>query len=464
MNVRAAPALVLLPLALAMGCDRPGVTPEQARAIAEEAYIYGFPMVDSYRIQHAYFVDSTSPEYKAPWNHLVNIPRVYTPADKAVQTPNSDTPYSWLGLDLRTEPVVLTVPPIEKGRYFSIQFVDAYTFDFAYLGSRTSGNGGGTYMIAGPAWKGETPAGVDSVIHAETDFVMAVYRTQLFDAADLGNVIRIQDGYQAQPLSAFLGQPAPAAAPPIDFRTPLTAPAERDSVRFFEILDFLLQYCPVDSTETAVRERFASVGIGGARRFDAGGLTPEVRTAFEQGMRDAWARMDSLRHRVDAKEVTSGELFGTRAFLRNNYLYRMAGAVLGIYGNSKLEAMYPVYGVDAAGQPLVGTNRYILHFGPNQLPPVHAFWSLTMYEMPASLLVANPIDRYLINSPMLPSLTRDADSGLTLYVQHQSPGRARESNWLPAPAGPFAMVMRLYWPQESALDGTWTAPPLTVVR
>jgi hypothetical protein len=136
------------------------VTAEEARAIAKEAYIYGFPMVESYRIEYAYMVDAGNPEYKAPWNHLVNTPRVYTPDDKAVQTPNSDTPYSFIGLDLRAEPFVLTVPPIEKDRYFSIQLIDAYTFNFDYIGSRATGNDGGSFLIAGPGWKGETPAGV----------------------------------------------------------------------------------------------------------------------------------------------------------------------------------------------------------------------------------------------------------------------------------------------------------------
>ena len=455
---------LLAPLAIVAACARPTVTPQEARAIAKEAYVYGFPMVDSYRIQYAYFVDSASPEYKSPWNHLTNIPRVYTPADKAVQTPNSDTPYSMLGLDLRAEPFVLTVPPIEKDRYFSIQFVDAYTFNFAYLGSRTTGNGGGTYLIAGPNWTGATPAGVDTVIRAETEFALAIYRTQLFNPGDLDYVIKIQDGYKAQPLSAFLGQPAPAAAPAVEFITPLTPDSEKTSVRFFQILDFLLQFCPVDSTETALRARFASVDIGGKKRFDAGALSPEMKTAFEQGMGDAWAEMGALQKQIEAKQVTSGEVFGTRAYLKNNYLYRMAGAVLGIFGNSKQEAMYPVYAVDAAGNKLDGAARYTLRFAPGQLPPVHAFWSLTMYEMPASLLVANPINRYLINSPMLPQLKRDADGGVTLYVQNKAPGKAKETNWLPAPTGPFMMVLRLYWPEDAALNGTWTAPPLTPVK
>ena len=182
------------------------VTPDEARTIAKEAYIYGYPMVDSYRIQHAYFVEIGNPEYKAPWNQIKNMPRVFTPDDKAVQTPNSDTPYSMLGLDLRTEPIVLTVPRIEKDRYYSIQLIDAYTFNFAYIGSRATGNEAGSFLIAGPNWNGETPRGVKKVIRSETEIVLAAYRTQLFDPSDLDNDKKIQAGYQVQPLSAFLGR------------------------------------------------------------------------------------------------------------------------------------------------------------------------------------------------------------------------------------------------------------------
>jgi hypothetical protein len=157
--------------------------------------------------------------------------------------------------------------------------------------------------------------------------------------------------------------------------------------------------------------------------------------------------------------VTSGDLFGTRAFLAGNYLYRMAGAALGIYGNSKEEAMYPAYYVDASGQLLNGAKRYTLSFEPGQLPPVNSFWSLTMYEQPASLLVANQINRYLLNSPMLPQFKRDADGGLTFVVQNERPGEEMVANWLPAPTGPFSMIMRLYWPKAEALDGAWKQPP-----
>jgi hypothetical protein len=168
---------------------------------------------------------------------------------------------------------------------------------------------------------------------------------------------------------------------------------------------------------------------------------------------------------VATGKVSSGDLFGTREHLRNNYLYRMAGARLGIYGNSREEAMYPTYRTDAAGEPLDGARHdYVLRFAPGQLPPARAFWSVTMYELPASLLVANPINRYLINSPMLPTLRKDADGGLTIHVQHASPGKAREANWLPAPKGPFTMVLRLYLPAPEALDGAWAKPALEPVR
>jgi hypothetical protein len=437
-----------------------GVSPAEARAIAKEAYIYGFPMVDSYRIQHAYFVDRQNPEYKAPWNQLRNIPRVFTPDDKAVQTPNSDTPYSFVGMDLRAEPIVLTVPAMEKERYFSIQLIDAYTHNFAYIGSRATGNDGGSFLIAGPGWTGETPTGVTKVIRSETEFVLAGYRTQLFNPGDLDHVKKVQAGYKAQPLSAFLGQPAPQAASAIDFIKPLTPETQKTSPQFFNILNFVLQFCPTVPSEKELMTRFAKIGVGAGKTFDASELSPDVKTAVEQGMADAWKDFAALQKRIDAQEVTSGDMFGTREFLQNNYLYRMAAAVLGIYGNSKQEAMYPIYSVDADGQKLDGTKRYAVRFAPGQLPPVHAFWSLTMYELPSSLLVANPLNRYLLNSPMLPQFTRDADGGLTLLIQHESPGKDKEANWLPAPKGPFFMAMRLYWPKDEALEGQWTAPPL----
>jgi hypothetical protein len=438
------------------------VTPEEARAIAKEAYVYGFPMVDNYRIQYAYFEDSKNPEYKGPWNTLVNIPRVYTPADTAIQTPNSDTPYSFAGLDLRAEPFVLTVPPIEKDRYFSIQLIDWYTFNFDYIGSRTTGNDGGSFLIAGPGWKGETPKGVNKVFRSETEFVFPGYRTQLFKPDDLDNVKKIQAGYKAEPLSTFLGQPAPAAAPAIDFIKPLTPDEEKKSLEFFNILNFVLQFTPTVPSETELMARFAKIGVGAGKTIDVGALSPEMKTALEQGMADAWAEFEDLqKQKINTGEVTFGDMFGSREYLKNNYLYRMAAAVLGIYGNSKEEAIYLGYFVDADGKKPDGANKYTVHFAAGELPPVNAFWSLTMYGLPQSLLVANPLNRYLLNSPMLPQFVKDADGGITFYFQNESPGKDKEPNWLPAPKGPFVIALRLYWPKEEALEGTWKQPPMT---
>ena len=220
------------------------VTPKEAREIVKEAYVYGFPMVDSYRVQYAYFVDRANPEFKAPWNQIRNFARVFTPEDKAVQTPNSDTPYSFLGMDLRTEPIVLTVPPVEKNRYFSIQLIDAYTFNFDYIGSRATGNDGGSFLVAGPNWNGQIPDGVQKVIRSETELVLAPYRTQLFNPDDIENVRKVQAGYKVQPLSEFLGQPAPKAAPAIEFIKPLTPDEQKSSLDFFNILNFTLKFCP----------------------------------------------------------------------------------------------------------------------------------------------------------------------------------------------------------------------------
>jgi hypothetical protein len=432
---------------------------DEARAIAKDAYVYGFPVVDSYRILHSYFVERGGPDYKGPWNEIHNTARVFTPDDKAMQTPNSDTPYSHLGLDLRTEPIVLTMPSVDGGRYYSAECNDLYTFIFSYIGCRRTGHDAGSFLIAGPGWNGEKPAGVKEVIRCETQLAFIFYRTQLFRPDDIEAVKKVQTGYEVQPLSAFLGKPAPAAAPAIDFMKPLTAKQQRTSLEFFRILNFVLGFCPAHPSETNLMARFAKLGIGGGKTFDPQALAPEHQKAVTDGIADAWQALDDAAKRSDAGEFGSGDVFGSREFLKNNYIYRMLGTVRGIWGNAREEAIYPAYFVDADAQKLDASgNRYLFRFPPGQLPPAHAFWSLTMYELPSMLLTANPLNRYLISSPMLPLLKTDADGGLTLYVQKASPGADKEANWLPAPNGPFFCALRIYWPKEEALSGTWRPP------
>lgn len=440
--------------------EKKEITPEEARTIAREAYTYANPVVDSYRILHSYFVDASSPDYKAGWNEIKNIPRVYTHEDRAVQTPNSDTPYSWLALDLRTEPIVLTVPEMEEDRYFSIELFDLYSHAVDYIGSRATGNDGGQFLIAGPGWKGDIPDGITKVYACETELMLAVYRTQLFNPEDLEKVIAIQEAYKTQPLSAFLGKPAPEAAPEIDFITPLTKEEVKDSPKVFEHLNFVLQFCPTHPSEKELMERFAKLNLGANKQFDWDGFSPEIQEAIKLGISDSWDDFAGLMKKVESGEVGSGDAFGSREHLQNNYVYRMGAAVLGIWGNIETEAIYPTYYVDADGQKLDGSNSYTLRFEPDQLPPVNSFWSLTMYELPESLLVENPINRYLLNSPMMDDFVLNEDGGITLYLQNQSPGKDKEPNWLPAPEGSFSATLRLYWPKQEALDGSWQLPQL----
>src|ERR1700734_969000 len=185
--------------------------------IAEEAFIYGFPMVVNYAVFYQYFIDKSDPSYKAPLNQIWNAPNVFTYKDTAIVTPNSDTPYSFIGMDLRAEPYVICTPEIEKSRYFAVQLIDMYTFNYGYMGSRTTGNGAACFMVTGPEWKGEKPEGIAKVFQSETDFSIAGFRTQLFNSADIENVRKIQAGYRGQTLSQFQNKPAPPAAPEIEW-------------------------------------------------------------------------------------------------------------------------------------------------------------------------------------------------------------------------------------------------------
>lgn len=460
------PMVILLSLLVACAnteekSTEQSLSPAEIRAIAKEAYIYGYPMVDGYRVQYTYFVDRNHPNYKVPWNQINNNARVNTPQDRTVQTPNSDTPYSQLGLDLRAEPYVLTLPAVDNNRYFSVQLIDLYTHNYAYLGTRTSGNGGGNYLIAGPSWNGEKPQGINDVIKSETETVYAIFRTQLLNPDDIENVKKIQSGYKVQPLSQFLDQPALQAPPVIDWIKPLKTEEQTKSLEVFNILNFILQFCPVHPSETELRAKFAKIGIEPGKKLDFAAMPPVTREAYQAAIGDAWKDFAVLQKKADSGELTSADAFGTRERLKNNYLLRMGGAVLGIYGNTAEEAIYPLYFVDNLKKPLNAAQKnYTVHFEPGQLPPVDAFWSLTMYDLPDRFLVANPLNRYLINSPMLQQLKKDKNGGLTLYIQHDSPGKKKEANWLPAPNGPFFMSLRLYLPKAEALNGQWKAPPL----
>jgi hypothetical protein len=446
------------------------LTPAETKAIAEEGFIYGLPIVMNYAVMFSYAIDKGNPEFKAPFNQIKNEPRVFTYKDTAIVTPNSDTPYSFAWLDLRTEPIVLSVPAVEKGRYYAVQLEDGNTFNYGYIGSRATGNDAGDYMVAGPDWKGETPPGIKRVFHSTTQFSVAGYRTQLFGPADMPNVIKVQSGYKVQPLSAFLKQSAPPAAPTINFPK---INKELAKTGFFGYLDFSLQFAPPGPEENDIREKLARLGIGAGKTFDFKALSSEQKAAVVEGVKAGEAKIKQYlaagQKNINGWKV--GSLFGDRAFFNGDWLKRAAGAQGGIYGNDAVEAMYPMTKTLADGEVLDGSkHNYTLTFAAGQFPPVNAFWSVTMYDGKSQLLIKNPINRYLINSPMLPNMKKNADGSLTFYIQKDSPGADKESNWLPAPNDLIYLVMRLYWPKTEAPsilpagEGTWKPPGIVKAK
>jgi len=439
----------------------------ETKAIAEEGFIYGLPIVMNYAVMYDYVVDRNSGQWKAPFNQISNEHRVFTYKDTAIITPNSDTPYSILWLDLRAEPIVLSVPAVDKARYYSVMLCDGNTFNYGYIGSRATGSEAGNYMVVGPDWKGQTPDGIKKVFRSSTQFSAVAYRTQLFNAEDMPNVEKVQAGYKVQPLSAYLHQPAPPAAPAINFPK-----IDKELVKenFFEYLDFALQFAPAGPEETEIRAKLASIGIGPGKTFDFKDLSLahkiEVGSGMKNGEKKVEENVAAVGKDVNGWRVASA--FGDRDFFHGDWLLRAAGAKAGIYGNDAAEAMYPMTKSLANGEPLDGSKRkYTVTFAAGQFPPVNAFWSVTMYDGKTQLLIENPINRYLINSPMLPGLKKNDDGSLTLYIQHDSPGSEKESNWLPAPDGPIYLVMRLYWPTDtspSILNDTWNPPPVIQVQ
>jgi hypothetical protein len=449
------------------GIAAPGIM--ETKAIAEEAFVYGLPIVMNYAVMNEFCVDKNSGQYKGPFNFIHNEARVFTYKDTAVVTPNSDTPYSMLWLDLRAEPMVISVPAMEEERYYSVMLCDGNAYNYGYIGTRATGSEAGDYLVVGPGWKGETPAGIKKVFQATTPFGLTIIRTQLFNADDMPNVVKVQAGYKAQGLSAFLQQTAPPAAPKIDF-VPATTKGIKEN--FYAYLDAALEFVPETPDTKDLRSRLASIGIGPGKKFAFKDLSLEhkaaVLLAMKQGDEKVEKFLSSGMKNINGWKV--GAVFGDADFYNGNWLMRAAAAKGGIYGNDAAEAMYPMTREDATGETLdTSKHSYTLTFPAGQMPPVNAFWSVTMYDGKTQLLIENPINRYLINSPMLPGMKTNDDGSLTLHIQKHSPGADKESNWLPAPDGPVYLVMRLYWPQTESPsilppgEGTWSPPAIQQV-
>jgi hypothetical protein len=434
---------------------------------AEAAFVFGLPLVMNYTVMYEFVLDRNGGQFKAPFNTMYNDAKVFTWRDTAVPTPNSDTPYSMCWLDLRAEPVVISVPDVPAGRYFAVMICDGNTYNVGYIGSRTTGQGAGSWLVAGPGWQGTPPAGVKGVIRSTTQFALTLFRTQLFGPDDMPNVVAIQRGYRAEPLSTFARTAPPPPAPEI--RWPRVN-ADLAKHHFFDYLAFALQFSAPQPNEAAIRAQMASVGIDGR-----GTPLPhsfldriELLAAAFEGNRKVEAAVAAAGVAMNGWRVSP--IPGSPEAYNGDWMLRAVAAKAGIYGNSTEEATYPFTRTTATGETLDGsTGRYTLTFAPGQLPPVNAFWSVTMYHGGNQLLVQNPIDRYLINSPMLQGMRRNPDGGLTIHIQKDDPGEALRPNWLPAPNGPIYMVMRLYWPKTEAPSllpigrGAWQPPGIVKV-
>ena len=415
--------------------------------IAREAFIYAYAPIASYNTWYKQAVDPKASEYIGGFNVFRHYSQAFTPDNKDIVTPNNDTPYSWATLDLRAEPMVLTVPAVPKGRYYVMQLIDLFTFNFGYVGVRATGYEAGRYLIAGPGWKGDAPVGITKVFRSESDIVEILGRTQLDGPEDEPAVKAIQAQFKLEPLSTFAGQSAPPPAPVLQF--PVPDAAKEGSHDFIGYLNFLLRFAqPPHPSEAELMKRFASIGIAPGKAWDAASVDPKLLAAIDAGIVQAKADLKAQGE----KTLSSNGLFGSREALKNDYMARALGAAKGIYGNSLEEAWYGGYVGD-------GTKPAQVHFAAGQLPPAQFFWSMTLYALPDRQLYANELKRYSIGD-RTKGLVYDKDGSLTLYIGHASPGPEHEANWLPAPAAPYTLVARIYGPSKAAIDGEWKLPSL----
>ncbi|MQR00995.1 DUF1254 domain-containing protein [Glaciimonas soli] len=421
------------------------VAPDDARAIAKEAYVYAFAMMENYNTWYPQAVVKDSPSYVGGFNKFRHYAQLFSPANHDVVTPNNDTPYSWVWLDLRAEPIVVSVPAVPSDRYYVLQFIDLFTYNCAYIGSRSTGNDAGDYLIVGPQWQGDVPGGIKKVFKSETEIVGILGRTQLNGPQDIDNVKQVQAGFKLRPLSAFQKKPAPPAAPVLSF--PPYDKAKVASHDFISYLNFLLGLAlPPHPNEVVLRQRMEKIGIVAGAAWNASQVEPAVLAAIDAGVKDA---QEEIEKKIAVTHGSNG-LFGSREAQGEDYLTRAVAAAMGLYGNDLAEAWYGGF---------VGNGRELIQvtFSKDQLPPAKFFWSITLYTLPDRFLYDNPLNRYSIGD-RTQGLKYNADGGLTIYVGHASPGTDKESNWIPAPDASYSFVARVYGPSEAAMNGTWKLP------
>jgi hypothetical protein len=436
------------------------LTPQQAAAIGTEAYIYGYPLV-TMDMTRRVMTNAVEPRNNhAPMGQFFNA-RAYPDASfRDVTAPNADTLYSTAWLDLSKEPYVLSIPD-EGDRYYLMPMLDAWTDVFQVPGTRTTGDKAQTYAITGPGWKGTLPAGVKPLA-SPTNLVWILGRTYCNGTlADYDAVHKIQDQYKLVPLSSYgkpYTPPRGTEDPQIDMKTPVREQVNAlDARTYFDRLAALMKDNPPAKADAPIVARMASIGIVPGRPFEIGKLDPAVAQALQGVPKPAVEKI--MGHFKSAGKDVNGWVFSTNTGVYGtDYLQRATITAIGLGANRPQDAVYPTSELGADGKPYGGANRYAMHFAKGQTPPVNGFWSLTMYNGDY-FFVDNPLNRYTL-SPR-DKLVYNADGSLDLLIQKDSPGKDKDANWLPAPAGRFVLMLRLYWPKEkppSILDGTWKPP------
>ncbi len=438
----------------------PNLSEQQVRSIAIDAYIYGYPLV---LMDMTRQVGTNVPRFgenAAPINQFGSKRSFPDATFTTVVSPNADTLYSFAFLDISKEPMVLTVPEMGN-RYYLMQMLDAWTNVFAAPGTRTTGNGKGNFAITGPFWKGRLPEEIQE-IKSPTNMVWIIGRTQTNGKSDYAAVHDIQNKYKLAPLSSFGQQYSVPDSMPVNPNIDMTtAPVDQvtrmDAVTFFGRLNALMKNNPPASADAEAIKRFAEIGIAPGRAFDLKDLDSSITQQIVGGARDAMARIFAAGKKPHGKNIGGWQFLPSVGRYGTDYFWRSVVALVGLGANLAEDAIYSRATTDARGELLTGANQYLVHFQKGQLPPVGAFWSITMYNA-SQFFVPNPIDRYAIGDR--DTLKFNDDGSLTLYIQNESPGKDKETNWLPAPKHSFNLLMRLYWPKKEILNGIWKPPNL----
>lgn len=424
-----------------------------AYTIGVQAYIYTFPW--SYMSEQRWF-RSEDVGHRA--NQLFHFRDLKDASHVDGGSPNNDTIYSRSWLYLKDEPVILTVPAVAD-RYHSVQLTDFMDDNFAYAGARTTGNGGGTYAIVAKTWTGTLPAGVMVLPPSSTPWAFLQVRTAVKDASDLNAAHAIQDQYKLTPLSQW-GKPDAPAPKTAEIWQPLDRNA--DPLNEWRTINRSMREVAPDPRDADLLQSFSRIGVGAGLDIDA--LDPDTKKGL------ARAAVDGRRIIADAFAAGYGQTIVNgwnypppatgRMTQTRDWLLRAIQPAVGFNTNDPIEATYLNASVDGDGRPLTGKTRYVIHFDKGGEPKVNAFWSLTMYNK-AYNLVDNPIDRYSVGDRS--AMKRDPDGGLTIYVQKDSPGPDKETNWLPAPDGPFILFLRAYLPAADIVNQSWRPPKITAV-